>query len=100
MAPAPLTPEQISTIKTTWKIPAQNTYATGEAIFLTFFERFPENQKKFLAFKNVPLTELKVRQYLFIIQRQKNSLYYKDVVCLFIGSYQLLSLVLFFFITS
>lgn len=59
MTPTPLTPEQISTIKTTWKIAAQDP-ETGETIFLTFFEKYPQNQKKFLSFKNVPLAELKV----------------------------------------
>lgn len=55
-----LTPEQRSAIKQTWAIPAQNPHDSGEAILLAYFERFPHNQQKFLAFKNLPLESLKV----------------------------------------
>lgn len=58
---ATLTPEQRSAIQQTWSIPAQNPVDSGEAILLAFFERFPHNQQKFLAFKNVPLESLKVK---------------------------------------
>lgn len=57
---APLTAEQIDLIKTTWAIPAANAVDSGEAILLAYFERYPKNQEKFLAFKNVPLLSLKV----------------------------------------
>lgn len=62
----PLTPEQISLIKTTWAIPAQNPIDSGEAVLYAFFEKYPSNQQKFLAFKNVPLPELKVHKNLEI----------------------------------
>lgn len=58
---APLTPEQIEIIQTTWAIPAANAVDSGEAILLAFFKRFPKNQSYFHAFKNVPLLSLKVR---------------------------------------
>lgn len=57
---ATLTPEQRSAIQQTWSIPAQNPVDSGGAILLAFFERFPRNQQKFPAFKNVPLDSLKV----------------------------------------
>lgn len=60
---APLTPEQISLIKATWAIPAQNPIDSGEAVLYAFFEKYPSNQQKFLAFKNVPLPELKVHKH-------------------------------------
>lgn len=34
---------------------------SGETIFYTFLERFPEHQQKFVAFRDKPLAELKVR---------------------------------------
>lgn len=55
-----LTGEQIDIIKATWKIPSANMIGSGEAILYKFFEKFPENQKKFHAFKNEPLDSLKV----------------------------------------
>lgn len=55
-----VTPEQIDIIKTTWKIPAANPVDSGEVILVKFFEKFPHNQQKFLAFKNLPLDSLKV----------------------------------------
>ncbi|XP_037038743.1 globin CTT-VIIA [Bradysia coprophila] len=54
-----VTPDQIDIIKTTWKIPAANPIDSGEVILLKFFEKFPHNQQKFLAFKNLPLESLK-----------------------------------------
>lgn len=55
-----VTPDQIDIIKTTWKIPAANPVDSGEIILLKFFEKYPHNQQKFLAFKNLPLDSLKV----------------------------------------
>lgn len=55
-----MTPDQIDIIKTTWKIPAANPIDSGEVILLKFFEKYPHNQQKFLAFKNLPLESLKV----------------------------------------
>lgn len=57
---ATLSPEQRSAIQQTWAIPAENPIDSGEAILLAYFERFPHNQQKFAAFKNVPLDSLKV----------------------------------------
>lgn len=57
---APLTTEQIEIIQTTWAVPAANAVDSGEAVLLAYFERFPKNQQKFHAFKNVPLLSLKV----------------------------------------
>ncbi|KAJ6636000.1 Globin CTT-VI [Pseudolycoriella hygida] len=54
-----VTPDQIDIIQTTWKIPAANPVDSGEVILLKFFEKFPHNQQKFLAFKNLPLESLK-----------------------------------------
>lgn len=55
-----LTPSQRTAIQQTWAIPAENPIDSGEAILLAYFERFPHNQEKFLAFRNVPAESLKV----------------------------------------
>lgn len=60
-----VTPEQIDIIKTTWKIPAANPVDSGEVILLKFFEKYPHNQQKFMAFKNLPLDSLKVTKYTY-----------------------------------
>lgn len=57
---SPLTQQQISIIQSTWAIPAQNAVDSGEAILLAYFEKYPQNQNKFTAFKNTPLLSLKV----------------------------------------
>lgn len=54
-----LTDHQISIIKETWKIVHEKPEESGEAIFYTFLERHPEHQKRYSAFKNTPLSELK-----------------------------------------
>lgn len=55
-----LTPTQRTAIQQTWAIPAENPIDSGESILLAYFERFPHNQQKFLAFRNVPAESLKV----------------------------------------
>ena len=57
----PPTPRQIQIIKETWEIPKGNLTDAGEVILFRFLDEFPKNQKKFLAFDNVPLLSLKVR---------------------------------------
>lgn len=37
---------------------------SAEIIFYTFLERYPDNQQKFVMFKDKPLAELKVRESL------------------------------------
>lgn len=75
-----LTPKEVQIIQETWKIPSANVrnvanrapdsdftrwllqaMDSGETIFYTFLERFPEHQQKFVAFRDKPLAELKVR---------------------------------------
>lgn len=58
----PLTAEQINIVKETWTAPwnGGDCADSGEAILFRFFEKYPDNQNKFLAFKNTPLLSLKV----------------------------------------
>lgn len=55
-----LTQEQVAIIKATWEIPKKDLTGSGEAILYRFFEKYPEHQEKFKAFKNTPLLSLKV----------------------------------------
>lgn len=54
-----LSDHQASIIKETWEVVYATPEESGEAIFYTFLERHPEHQKRYSAFKNTPLTELK-----------------------------------------
>lgn len=74
-----LTESQIKIIKRTWEIPASKVSEfnrsinvnwscnhdnsqpldSGEKILYVYFEKFPENQLKFAAFRNTPLMALK-----------------------------------------
>ena len=54
-----LTDLQIEIIKKTWEIPNAKTLDSGELILFRFFEKYPENQNSFVAFKNTPLLSLK-----------------------------------------
>lgn len=54
-----LTDRQIELIKKSWAIPYANPLDSGEMVLYTYFERFPENQQKFQAFRNTPLIMLK-----------------------------------------
>lgn len=58
----PLTAEQINIVKETWTAPwnGGDCADSGEAILFRFFEKYPDNQNYFLAFKNTPLLSLKV----------------------------------------
>lgn len=58
----PLTIEQINIVKETWTAPwnGGDCADSGEAILFRFFDKYPDNQKHFLAFKNTPLLSLKV----------------------------------------
>lgn len=58
----PLTAEQINIVKETWTAPWNegDCADSGEAILFRFFEKYPDNQNYFLAFKNTPLLSLKV----------------------------------------
>lgn len=65
----PLTAEQITIVKETWTAPwnGGDCADSGEAILFRFFEKYPDNQNKFLAFKNTPLLSLKVWRRSFLI---------------------------------
>lgn len=54
-----LTKEEVEMILETWKIPALKLIDSGETILYRFLERYPMNQQKFAAFKNMPLLSLK-----------------------------------------
>nr|BAO18442.1 globin [Polypedilum nubifer] len=54
-----LSDRQVDIIKSTWAILNENPEESGEAIFYTFLERHPEHQKRYTAFRNKPLEELK-----------------------------------------
>lgn len=56
---AVLTKAEIELIKETWKIPSANPIDSAEIIFYTFLERYPDNQQRFVMFKDKPLAELK-----------------------------------------
>lgn len=55
-----LTAKQIQIIKDTWEVPKKDLEGSGEAILYRYFEKYPHNQQKFAAFKNLPLESLKV----------------------------------------
>lgn len=55
-----LTPDQIKMIKETWEIPNKDLEAYGEEIFYRFFKKYPHNQQKFVAFKDIDVEKLKV----------------------------------------
>lgn len=59
----PLSAEHLKIIKETWEAPwnGGDCSESGQAILLRFFGKYPQNQNKFMAFKNKPLSELKVR---------------------------------------
>lgn len=46
-------------VRATWVIPKQKPVDLGEMIFVRFLEKYPHNKKKFSAFKNIPVAELK-----------------------------------------
>jgi hypothetical protein len=58
-----ITKKQIDIIIETWKIPAAKMIDSGEVILYKYFEKYPDNQNKFVAFKNVPLLTLKVSHF-------------------------------------
>lgn len=70
-----LTEQQIQIIKTTWEIPNAKPIDSGELILYRYFEKYPENQEKFLAFKNTPLLMLRGSEYFysnFNVSKSKN----------------------------
>lgn len=62
----PLSAEHVKIINETWVTPwnGGDCSDSGQAILIRFFGKYPENQNKFMAFKNKPITELKVRSIL------------------------------------
>lgn len=54
-----LTKDEVGMIVETWKIPASKLIDSGESILYKFLDRYPMNQQKFAAFKNMPLLSLK-----------------------------------------
>ncbi|CRK86241.1 CLUMA_CG000428, isoform A [Clunio marinus] len=55
----PLTTKQIDIVRRTWEIPSAKLYDSGEKILFMYFDRFPNNQDRFIAFKTTPLLMLK-----------------------------------------
>lgn len=54
-----LTKAEVEMILESWKIPAQRLIDSGETILYKFLDRYPMNQQKFSAFRNMPLLSLK-----------------------------------------
>jgi hypothetical protein len=76
-----LSDKHIEIIVETWKIPAAKMIDSGEAILYRYFEKYPENQNKFVAFKNVPLLTLKVSERLLVSVKISEIIYFK--LCIF-----------------
>ncbi|GFT60083.1 hypothetical protein NPIL_313461 [Nephila pilipes] len=53
-----ITPRQKDIVQNTWKIVRAETRKNGIQFFIKFFETFPEYQKLFKGFANVPMSEL------------------------------------------
>ncbi|GFV19587.1 hypothetical protein TNCV_478131 [Trichonephila clavipes] len=53
-----ITPRQRDIVQNTWKIVRAETRKNGIQFFLKFFETYPEYQKLFKGFANVPMSEL------------------------------------------
>ncbi|CAG9812123.1 unnamed protein product [Chironomus riparius] len=50
---------QIKIIKDSWEILNKHPVESGQAIFYTFLKRYPEHKKRYPAFRNMTLEELK-----------------------------------------
>uniref|UniRef100_T1GF37 Globin domain-containing protein n=1 Tax=Megaselia scalaris TaxID=36166 RepID=T1GF37_MEGSC len=46
-----LSEAEILEIQNTWKIPMADPLASGQAVYLKLFKRYPSNQLKFIDFK-------------------------------------------------
>lgn len=53
-----LTEKQKRLVQNTWAIVRKDEVSVGVALVLTYFKQYPEAQKEFKAFKDVPLNEL------------------------------------------
>lgn len=87
-----LTEAQVDLIKKTWEIPNAKPFDSGEKILYDYFERYPHNQEKFAAFKNVPLLSLKVSSHSSLPKIKFHDLHSSFINILFKTAYAEISI--------